>query len=214
MSAAEPSPKSPRESRRAARIRRQRSDILEAASSEFAEKGFDGAQMGEIARRAELSLATVYGMFPGKSELYSEVVADTARAMRQSVTEKVEPVADPALRLMTLIDALLDCYQENQAMLRIYVRATQGLPYKIRESMGEDSYELFQSFGQWVTELVRTAQRAGRLSGLDPEVVSYALVGTVTTYCAHWVERDDPPPLTDAAPAIRALFARLTGEAQ
>ena len=203
---------SPRESRRAERIRRQRDDVLAAASEVFANKGFDGAQMGEIARRAELSLATVYGMFPGKSELYSEVVADTTRSMRQRITESVEPVTDPGERLMTLIDALLDCYQDNQAMLRIYVRATQGLPYKIRESLGADAQELFQSFARWVAELAQTAKDAGHLPGLDPEIVADALVGTVTTYCAHWVERENPPPLTDAAPAIRALFARVIGD--
>ena len=44
--------------------------ILEAASKIFAEKGYDGARVDEIAKRAAVNKALIYYYFPkGKEEL-------------------------------------------------------------------------------------------------------------------------------------------------
>ena len=43
---------------------------LIAAAAVFAQKGFQGAQVAEIANAAEVSLNSVYGLFKGKEELY------------------------------------------------------------------------------------------------------------------------------------------------
>lgn len=49
--------------------------LLEAAASVFAEKGYDGAGVQEIARRAGLTTGAIYGRFKGKAELLREVIA-------------------------------------------------------------------------------------------------------------------------------------------
>ena len=46
-----------------------RERILDAARSEFAEKGFDGARVDEIAKRADVNKALIYYYFKGKDEL-------------------------------------------------------------------------------------------------------------------------------------------------
>ena len=48
--------------------------ILAAAKREFAEKGFDGARMGSIARRAQVNQALIHYYFGTKDNLYSEVL--------------------------------------------------------------------------------------------------------------------------------------------
>ena len=44
--------------------------ILEAATGEFAERGYDGARIEAIARRAGVNKALLYYYFPSKGELY------------------------------------------------------------------------------------------------------------------------------------------------
>jgi TetR/AcrR family transcriptional regulator len=48
--------------------------ILFAAKKEFAEKGFDGARMGAIAKRACANQALLHYYFEGKDNLYQEVL--------------------------------------------------------------------------------------------------------------------------------------------
>ena len=46
-----------------------RSKLIDAAAEVFAEKGYDGAGVAEIARRAGYTTGAIYGRFSGKAEL-------------------------------------------------------------------------------------------------------------------------------------------------
>lgn len=48
--------------------------LLHAAAEVFAEKGYDGARVGEIARRAGLTTGAIYANFSGKAELLLEAI--------------------------------------------------------------------------------------------------------------------------------------------
>lgn len=200
---------SPRERRREREQALRRADVIAAASRIFAEKGFHDAQIGEIASAAELSLKSVYGLFSGKEEIYEAVVTSTSERMRDAVQGKVNAIPDPGERLVALVDLLFACFEENRDLLRIYARDTQGLPWKMRQAMGESSSTIFQAFRAWVISLAEDARRAGRLGDLEPVAVALALIGAVTTTATHWFETRPEEPLTSAAPEVRALFARL-----
>jgi AcrR family transcriptional regulator len=53
-----------------------RARIVAAATASFAERGFVGATMGDIAARAELSTGNVYRYFRGKDALFDAVIDD------------------------------------------------------------------------------------------------------------------------------------------
>ena len=87
--------KSKRSERRNLEAALRRSHVLDAAAAEFAEKGFDGAQVAEIASRAEVSLGTVYAMFEAKEGLFQAVIENAAESIRETVRAKVEGIPDP-----------------------------------------------------------------------------------------------------------------------
>jgi AcrR family transcriptional regulator len=62
-----------REAVRRARTDAYRELILEAALLIFAERGYRDAKVQEIAEQAGVATGTVYGIFPGKQELYRAV---------------------------------------------------------------------------------------------------------------------------------------------
>ncbi len=67
-----------------------RTAILEAASKELAEVGYERATLAAIARRAEISVGNVYKYFPSKEALFAatvppELVADLRRLFRERV---------------------------------------------------------------------------------------------------------------------------------
>jgi AcrR family transcriptional regulator len=68
----------------AARWRRRKearpSEILEAALSVFAEKGFSAARMDDIAARAGVSKGTIYLYFPSKEAVFKALVRETVGA--------------------------------------------------------------------------------------------------------------------------------------
>ncbi|WP_443750411.1 TetR/AcrR family transcriptional regulator [Asticcacaulis solisilvae] len=52
----------------------RQADILDAALSEFAEHGFEGARMEDVARHARVSKGTVYLYYPTKQALFEALV--------------------------------------------------------------------------------------------------------------------------------------------
>jgi AcrR family transcriptional regulator len=203
--------RSVRAERRERELALRRADLIAAACKAFAAHGFNGVQVSEIAEAAGLSLTSVYAMFNGKEELYHKVIAHMAEEIRDAVRQRVEALANPRDRLLCVIDSLFACFEENQDLLRIYVQGTQGLPFKVRQAMGEHSLQIFQAFTSWVISIAEQAQREGQLRGLDPETVALSLTGTVTTKAARWIEIKPDRPLAQAAPAVRALFENLLG---
>ena len=89
------SPKPKKKERNAAETKKR---ILEAAVTEFAAKGFDGARLGTIARAAEVQQALIHHYFVDKDGLHAEVVRGGLAAMTEDawglLSRMDAPVAD------------------------------------------------------------------------------------------------------------------------
>ena len=203
--------RSVKEERRERETALRRDDILAAASEAFADKGFQGTQVAEIANAAEVSLNSVYGLFKGKEDLYEAVISSAAKTVGDRVQNAVLGISDPAELLLRVIDELFACFDEHRHLMRIYANTTHGLPWRVRQSMGEQSLRVFQDFTIWLIDRSREAKKAGSLNDVDPETFALSLIGTVTTIAARWIEDPSERPLTDAAPQVRKLFAPLLG---
>jgi AcrR family transcriptional regulator len=187
----------------------RRRHIVETAAAEFAEKGFADAQVATIAQRAEVSLATVYAMFGTKDGLFQAVIETTGRAIREAVQARVEAVPPGRERLLVCIDALMDCFAESEDLFRIYVHGTHGLPWRIRQAMGDSGQAIFADFSHWLVGIARETRAAGELGSAHPEAVALALIGSVTTSVTAVVEGTAEADWPELAGGVRALFARI-----
>ena len=109
-----PVPILPKRQRRATPEVRQAA-ILDAALSQFADKGFADARMEDVAREAGVSKGTVYLYYPTKMALFEALV-------RRDIGPRVETMSrflsgydgplEPVLRrLASLVGGLIDCGQ-------------------------------------------------------------------------------------------------------
>lgn len=198
-----------RRTRREREAELRRADIIAAAAGVFGEKGFQGAQVTEIATAAELSLNSVYAQFKGKEEIYEAVLHAAAATIRDEVQARAEVLVDPAAQLLSIIESLFACFDNHGHLMRIYARTTGGLPWRVREAMGEDSLLVLQEFTAWLVGVARRAAKEGKISGLDPEALAFALIGAITTSATHWIEDPSCESLSDSAPRVRAIFERI-----
>lgn len=106
--------------------------ILEAARAEFAERGFDGARVDTIAKRAEVNKALIYYYFKSKTELLQELLRgflESRRAARQRSALEAGPGELPALNARFDVDFLY----RNRDLLRIALmedlKASKDAPF-------------------------------------------------------------------------------------
>jgi len=88
--------------RAAARPTRQK--LMDTALDEFAARGFDGAKVDRIVRRAGVNKAMLYYHFHSKAALYLEILREQFGALGQAVAGAREPGLAPEQQLQKFID--------------------------------------------------------------------------------------------------------------
>lgn len=83
---------------------RTRAKILEAAREEFAERGFAGARIEAIARRAGFAKQLLYHYFPSKEALFEETLEAKFRRHRSSMSQGQGPGAAFRQRFRTALE--------------------------------------------------------------------------------------------------------------
>lgn len=156
---------------------RRRDAVLAAALDAFVEKGFSGARMDDIARRAGLSKAAVYLYFDSKEALFSALLEQVALANVAQLETLLNDAGD--------LDAALHAFAAFAPRL---VRDTP-LPQilKILVSEAGTFPEVVQAYRRNIIERVlsalagalRKAQRDGRVIAGDPHLLARLMVAPV-----------------------------------
>jgi AcrR family transcriptional regulator len=73
--------------------------LLDVADELFAERGFHGASMDELAKRAGVSKPVIYDHFGSKEQLFATCVRRTGEALAEQVATAVRKESDPRARL-------------------------------------------------------------------------------------------------------------------
>jgi AcrR family transcriptional regulator len=100
---------------RSALTQDRRAQILDAAAREFTARGYDGATVRGIARRARLAEGTIYLYFPGKRDLLLAV-------WERFAVERMLPVLDEALELESGEEVLAAILTDRFELLRRHTR--------------------------------------------------------------------------------------------
>jgi AcrR family transcriptional regulator len=182
----------------------RRQQLLDVGRSLFAEKGFDGTSIEEIAARAGVSKPVVYEHFGGKEGLYAVVVDREVDRMLGTVTEGLSGGTAREL-LEQAAMALLSYVENNSDGFRILVRdspvasSTGTFASLISDIAGQVEHILGQEF---------------KARGFDPKLApmySQMLVGMVALTGQWWLDARKPKREEVAAHLVNLAWNGLSG---
>ena len=128
-------PATPRHTARA-RIEAKESSILDAAETIFAEAGFDGAKVSDIARAASVAEGTVYLYYKNKQDLLAGVVGRFWTQLTLGAEAAIEPDATTREQLEQLgryhLNSILDQFEVVSLTYRARPQQEQDLD-QVRE---------------------------------------------------------------------------------
>ena len=200
MAAAENGARSPR-ARMTGSERRQQ--LIEIAKSLFAERGYDGTSIEEIAQRANVSKPVVYEHFGGKEGLYAVVVDREMSALLDGITSSLTNNRS-RVRVERVALALLTYVEEHTDGFRILIRDS---PASI--TSGTYSSLLNDAVSQVASILAGDFARRG----LDPELAplyAQACVGSVSMAAQWWLDVREPKKEVVAAHLVNLVWNGLT----
>jgi TetR/AcrR family fatty acid metabolism transcriptional regulator len=147
-------------------------ELLRAAAAEFAEKGFDQANINEIAVRAGLGKGTVYLYFSSKKDLYLAVlqyIVDQFNAVSETILK--QPIS-PVDKLALAVDAFIHLDPALIPFVRIWVRHQFHHTPEFREEVDAIFAQLRQPF----CEIVESGVASGVFSTAHPTITGYFIL--------------------------------------
>ncbi len=142
-------------------------ELAASAFALFAEKGFDGVSLDQIAARAGVTKGSVYWHFNSKRELIHAACAHYYRTYQRQINEALVALTDPGERLEhTLRVAVRTCLvdQANRVFtMEIFTRAVHD------PELRRGWQQFYDSVREFYIGLVRAAARVGVVQVTDPE---------------------------------------------
>lgn len=100
--------------------------ILAAAARVFAQRGFDGADVGQIAREAGVAKGSIYNYFASKEDLFTFVSQDGLERHRRAVYDGLAEDADIYVVVEHVFRRGVDFVLRNPDYIRLYLSVSSA----------------------------------------------------------------------------------------
>ncbi|MES2005259.1 MAG: TetR family transcriptional regulator [Bacteroidota bacterium] len=178
--------------------------IINAAVELFAEKGFEGSSIRDLAARADVNVAMVNYYFGSKDKLFTAIVEHRASFMRGKLDE-IE--ADKTMSEIEKIDAIIENYVTKILSQPAFHRVMhQELLKTEREAMHENIIRIFVRNTKTLRTIIEQGIKKKVFKKVDPELTMASLIGTINqvmlskALCIMLVDKEKNfDPYTDLA---------------
>lgn len=155
--------------------------ILEAASEVFAEKGYDGARVDELARAAGVNKATLYYQIGDKEALYHAVITRVLQRTADEVCTAITHATTGEEKIRHFINIFArntgSMRYAAPIMLREIASGGRNLPESAIKQMGRMLGALSETLEQGVNQ--------GLFRPVNTFMVHMMIVGSLTLYSAN-----------------------------
>ena len=183
----------------------RREQLVDVSRVLFAEKGFDGTSVEEIASRAKVSKPVVYEHFGGKEGIYAVVVDREIQHLTSELTAALEVGGHPKVLVERMALTLLSYIESS----------TDGFQILVRDSPVAQATGTFSSLiGDVATQVEHMLADQFKKQGLDPKaapIYSQMLVGMVALTGQYWLDARSPGKSEVAAHLVNLAWNGLSG---
>jgi AcrR family transcriptional regulator len=180
-----------------------RSDIIEAATRIFSERGYHAASMAEIADAVGIRKASLYHHVRKKEDLLfaiHESLIDVLIAETMAVSSSSE---SPAEKVRGLLHVTMRFIGDNREGVTVFLSERHAVTGERWQALviKRDFYE------RMVTQIITEGRSSGSFVDLPPEIVAKALLG-MANWGYTWFQKDGPLTADEVAEVFTAVALR------
>lgn len=175
--------------------------LLDSALSAFLDFGIKRTSMGEIARRAGISPATLYRRFESKNELVEAVGVREAQRYVAEIDERVRAVTEPGEQLVEIFVAFVTTLAGNELLRRLLSTEPEAILPKLTTEAGP----ILAVGREYLADKLRELQAGATVPDFAPDLVAEIMARLALSLA---LTPDGLIPLDD--PAAGRDFARRT----
>jgi len=150
--------------------------IVDHATSLFAQRGYDGVRLSELARELGVGKATLYRHFPSKQALFIDCVERVRftlipKEAREATERRYTMEQQGAMRAR----AVLENFDAYRTMTHLLSNVAHGEDAHLAEEAQKQLHAMVTN----AEPLIRRAIREGKVRPLHPELLAYMLWGAL-----------------------------------
>lgn len=185
--------------------RQDRHDLLlDAATAQFAEKGYEATSISGIARAAGVSDGLLYRYFADKRALLSAVLERLFERIIQRTTNAVHGVDGFENRLKQFVLSQLSIFQEEPDLCRLYIR-------ELRNSgsfRGSPLFHMTKRYTDLLVHIVEEGVAAGEVKpDTDPRLLRDVIFGGIEHVALHLLVGGIPLEIPETSRRLARMFA-------
>ena len=185
--------------------------VLDAAEEVFAENVYAQASVEDIARRAEISVGTLYNLFNSKEDIYRGVVSRAQSMFFDNAEQCIDDARGPAEQIHACVRYFFEHFTRYSRQFRHYVSATNGFQWELRSQLEQEAFERQQNFNRRLVEICQRGLDEGIFKrGLPAELMAVTILGIPHSFLMVWMEQEGIDLMSLVAPAQLAVD-RLIG---
>lgn len=192
-------------SRRQREQARHRDEILLAAGEVFADKGFFGTTMEDIAQASEFAIGSLYKHFRNKEALFGALFERKIDALVEGLEEVLHQERSFVDSLDAFLGRFIDFALTNASFLRLLTTASRAADWhsaSVRAAMEP----VMERYRLAVQALVIRGLDEGVLRPLRPEELTAYTIGVLHAFFHMWLTTGVDLDLSTRAPDLRMLL--------
>jgi TetR/AcrR family transcriptional regulator, fatty acid metabolism regulator protein len=143
----------------------------------FADKGYHGCRIADVARAAGVAYGLVYHYFRNKEELLESVFAEQWGILISALKAIDEGPGTASEKIASVFAFVFDVYKTAPAAVRVLILEVTRTPHSLRAGSTRETFELAV---QTVADVIREGQARGELrTDLDPVVAAAGVLGAL-----------------------------------
>ncbi|MCA3581756.1 MAG: TetR family transcriptional regulator [Bradyrhizobium sp.] len=151
----------------------------------FVEKGVGNVSMTDIAKAVGITKAGIYYFVESKEDLLYTLMRWGMDVLERDVVEPAQQVADPALRLETIIRNHLLNIGRVQGPFGNPITILVDEPGQLGPERQADIDARKRAYFRFVRNTLAVLQREGKLADVDLNVATFSLIGMIV-WMARW----------------------------
>lgn len=170
----------------------KRKRVLDAATDEFANYGFENTSIQQIAKRAEISVGSVYKYFENKDELFAMVVKENLTLLEELLLHHSSSGEDVIVKAEKVLKELLKFSKKHPQLIKLYCAITTGNNTEFSRLLAQRVESISAKV---YTEVIEKAQSTGDVrKDIDPKFFAFLLDNVFmmlqfSTSCDYYKER-------------------------
>lgn len=157
-----------------------RERILKAAAELFAERGFHGVSISDVAEAAGLVKSAIYHHFPSKEALYVAVLDQTCRTSRRLMAEGAQG-QNWEERLRGASRVLAQLVRPQSHVLSLILGGITQVTPETDPAEANAMSVLRREFVGAISQEIAAGIATGELRQMDPELSGFCLIGLVAS---------------------------------